>query len=972
MEYDIFKEIKQLVSIEDLVEHVLGEADYESGSELYWFSQTHDEETASLGANKEKQIISDFSDESFGKGLDIFSFLVSLNNHPNSYKKYFIAEKTINNWDALLWIVKEFHLDIDVSSYTKLSVPKASCSNQTNLATSIEYSLEVTEPKYIKDNYIYTMFDSVCFREKPDKPQIGQIKNRIPKLEAGAYTLEMIKDKLISGFTCIPSALKSETDWIDDESFYQIFMVDVDNTIAENSKKINLSVNDENHITVDKILEYCKSINLVPTFIYYTLSHSEEQHKFRLVYILDLVTSKKSAVKGVYEFLKKVFKNYNMDNSPTSVSSLFLGGKALAFESENYYSIKETNIEKTEIIEETPANVLAKTCNSYLNFSPYLVKNGKLWYTAKKDVFAPISNFVTYASEKINFINGRDTETKYIMNCHLLDQPELELPDISIDVESYSKCNFIMGSCWDKHAIISAGRSNSDRLREVMQILGRYVTTEKNIYAHTGFRRIDGKLCFLYHSGIIGDAENVSVDLSNDNLQQYCFTDKSFDVIQALQRSLSFLDVADYSITIPILSTIYLAPLTSILAKHNIPADFLLFIQGKSGTRKSSLSALALSHFGKFNRDNFPASFRDTLNSIEKKAYILKNVVSVVDDFNPEVIGNRKLDTMERLYAMYGDRVGRTRMSQDGKTLKQPYVARGLCIVTGEMLPDVAQSRIARSLVVTIKEDSIDLNKLSILQNNAEELAYSMMKYIEWIIHNEENIVKKVKSQFNQLRGQTTQDVHGRTSEISAVLTIGITLFTQFLYENGSINIEKKQNLDLQASNVLNELVKQQTQEVTELKPSQMFYDALEQLLSTHTVSVEVINREGYYGFGSRFDDFSAQGKNVGYYDCKARRYYLFPDAIFNEIDRFYSANGNKKFPVNARTLWRYLAEEGYLYQNDKSRYKVAKKINKKTVYVIDIKARKILDDEITAIIDSSKTPTGFNSSSMFLNNRTF
>ena len=35
------------------------------------------------------------------------------------------------------------------------------------------------------------------------------------------------------------------------------------------------------------------------------------------------------------------------------------------------------------------------------------------------------------------------------------------------------------------------------------------------------------------------------------------------------------------------------------------------------------------------------------------------------------------------------------------------------------------------------------------------------------------------------------------------------------------------------------------------------------------------------------------------------------------------------------------------MYQNDKSRYKVAKKINKKTVYVIDIKARKILDDEI-------------------------
>ena len=68
MDNDIFKQVKQLVSITNLAKHILGEAEHESGSESYWFSQTHEEKTASLGANAEKQIISDFSDDSFGKG----------------------------------------------------------------------------------------------------------------------------------------------------------------------------------------------------------------------------------------------------------------------------------------------------------------------------------------------------------------------------------------------------------------------------------------------------------------------------------------------------------------------------------------------------------------------------------------------------------------------------------------------------------------------------------------------------------------------------------------------------------------------------------------------------------------------------------------------------------------------------------------------------------------------------------------
>lgn len=351
-----------------------------------------------------------------------------------------------------------------------------------------------------------------------------------------------------------------------------------------------------------------------------------------------------------------------------------------------------------------------------------------------------------------------------------------------------------------------------------------------------------------------------------------------------------------------------------------------MFVQGQSGVRKSSLVAALMSHFGNFNRDTFPCSFRDTLNSIEKKTYIIKDNVIVIDDFNPEVVGTAKLGIMEKLYGSFGDRTGRTRMSQDGQTLKEPYIARGLCIVTGEMLPEVAQSRIARSLIVTIEKDSIDLDKLSELQENTEELAYAMKHYIKWIIENEESVIEYAKKEFknNQKLQNVNNEVHGRTKEIANILPIGFTLFTLFAYQQGVISEQEKKKLDNNMRKVLNTLTIEQTQQVQELKPTEMFYNALEELLQTNEISVKDVSRNLQIG----------GGKNVGFYSSELKLFYLHQSKIFNEISRFY----NNKFPVPQNTLWRYMVEEGLLYRTDKKRYKVARTFNKQSYSVLEIK----------------------------------
>ena len=559
--------------------------------------------------------ITDFGDEEF-RGQDIFNFISKCNN--------------ISNQKALEYVINNYNVD---TTFLNALVPTNSRFTQNTKITPNKKVTYKLIPAQGQTEEIYAMFDNVSYSEKPVGVEIGKIKNRIDtKLEPLTYTLEETKNCFIQGKTCIPAGIKKQEDWQDDENFLQIFMVDIDNVKTVNGVKQKITADSEEHITVEKIVKYCEEINLLPTFIYYTFSHSEQQHKFRLVYILEVGTQKQEEIKGIYDFLKDTFKEYNIDTAPTSIATMFFGGKTIAYSSNIFYTIEQTEKAEPEIIENYK---IQPFCN-FLEGSPYWISNGTLGMI-KNDKFAPISNFITYITEKCNYINDSDTFTTYTINCILLNDINRELPPLKITTEQYNKYNFVLGSCWDKYAIIRAGTSNPEKLREVTQLLSRHTMTEKNIYTKTGFERIDNHLVYLYHSGVIGDVENVEVDLSRERLERFCFTDKEFDLQESLERSLSFLEVADKKITIPFLATIYLAPLFSLLSENNINADYILFIQGRTGTRKSSLTALALCHYGIFDRDHFPSSFRDTLNSIEKTAYTLKDAPNVVDDFNPEI-----------------------------------------------------------------------------------------------------------------------------------------------------------------------------------------------------------------------------------------------------------------------------------------------------------------------------------------------
>ena len=148
-----------------------------------------------------------------------------------------------------------------------------------------------------------------------------------------------------------------------------------------------------------------------------------------------------------------------------------------------------------------------------------------------------------------------------------------------------------------------------------------------------------------------------------------------------------------------VLGAIYRAPLG-----EPSPIDFALHLAGPTGAFKTELAALAQAHFGAaFNGRHLPASWADTANMLEKKAFLAKDAVLVVDDFAPTGTTTdvqRLHREADRLFRAAGNRAGRARMRADGGS-RPTYYPRGLIISTGEDIPS-GQSLRARLLVLEL------------------------------------------------------------------------------------------------------------------------------------------------------------------------------------------------------------------------------------------------------------------------------
>lgn len=504
-----------------------------------------------------------------------------------------------------------------------------------------------------------------------------------------------------------------------------------------------------------------------------------------------------------------------------------------------------------------------------------------------------LANFQAQITKEITEDNGSELSLLY----------EVEgkskfgmLPVLSVPAEIFNSLNWVQK--WGSRAVIEPGYSVKDTLRHGIQLSSD--AERITCYTHTGWRDINGTLVYMTSSGAIGK-ENVTVNLAKD-LQRYCLPQTIENETEAIKTALSFLEIADKEVMLPLFAYLFLAPLTTIL---KMMPNFVLYVYGVTGSQKSTIAVLMLGFFGKFNYIYNLSNFGDTKYHLLERAFTLKDTLMVVDDYHPSASrkdSEYKKETFLELVRQVSNRTGRGRLNPNA-TEKDRHEPRCLLMVTGEDLLAVP-SALARIFTVETKRRDVDLNKLTELQSKAHLLPHAMASYIRWVQDNMNNVKEWFNKLFNAFRKKAyEQSKHAKLPEQVAFLQFGMSVALQWMKEKGIVSQEECTMRMKDSWNTLMNLSEKQSQRIEQEDPVTKFYEILETLLMQEKVRInDKYESKAIVGIGS--NDL------IGYYDYNKEWIYLIPQAIWNVLQKFCNSE-NTHFPVGKETLLKMLLERG-------------------------------------------------------------
>ena len=441
-----------------------------------------------------------------------------------------------------------------------------------------------------------------------------------------------------------------------------------------------------------------------------------------------------------------------------------------------------------------------KNAPSNTDTGPYQIQSGVFCRLVKDDdddyKLVPLTNFDARIVTEETHDNGRDKTLSFVIEGKLANGEKLN--EVRIPAAEYASNWFIR--LWGASAITTVGNLNTDHIRTAMQ---HFSTNRKKVtvYTHTGLREISGKLCFLHSGGAItadGMDDSITVDLGEigAGCNYYLPPPPTGDeCIEAVRASLQILSLTDLQISLPLLLSAFCGPLSDIL-----PVGFTIHLVGMTGTFKSELYGLVLSHFvdGACGR-KLTGSWDATGNYLQKCAFMLKNVLFVVDDFCPKGSSGdvqRQHREADRFLRGQGNGLGRGRMSADG-SLRPTFYSRAMVGSTGEDSPK-GQSIRARLLILEISKGEVDSAKLTISQRNAQSGLHgkAMSRFIQWILANYELLQSKLPARHKILREEVLdKKQHRRTPDIIAHLGLTWEVFLDFAVEVSAVTEEERKTL---------------------------------------------------------------------------------------------------------------------------------------------------------------------------------
>jgi hypothetical protein len=546
----------------------------------------------------------------------------------------------------------------------------------------------------------------------------------------------------------------------------------------------------------------------------------------------------------------------------------------------------------------------------------YVENQWGIWRFVRRDgAYTPnrLTNFTARIECSIRRDDGENRETALRLAVQQGDFQE----HFTISTTEFAAMHWPMDR-FTHHAIITPGAEPA--ARAAIQALSRQ-SAPKVVRTHTGWAEQEGQPIFMHAGGAIvrdGLAADIEVDFDGKT-RLFRLPDPNVNghVREAIQASLRMLDLAPSRITFPLYAAIWRVPMG--------PVNTSIFLSGQTQVGKTQLAALAQQHFGpEMTAENLPASWIDTANSLESKLYTLKDVLCVIDDFNPQGPDGdvqRMHALADRVIRSQGNKTGRGRMTSDIRQ-RSPRWPRGMIVSTGEETPRGHSLR-ARMVILDVSPGDVRFGSaLTAAQTVAVQGAYAlaMAAYVQWLAPQMAEMEERLRNEMIAMRqGEALLADSRRAPDNLAQLSIGLNSFLRFAVEKDAVSQTRAEALRDQWRRVMKEVLMDQDRQQAGNEPCRMFIEMLRGAMASgkaHVADTDGCEPRQAKRWGWREDTggeklvFRPMGDCIGWVDHD--EVYLEPQASY-AVAKKMARDMGEGIPIGSKTLHKRLKDRKML-----------------------------------------------------------
>lgn len=542
---------------------------------------------------------------------------------------------------------------------------------------------------------------------------------------------------------------------------------------------------------------------------------------------------------------------------------------------------------------------------SYHGSSMYCIKSNRLAMRVGRDGAKCLCDFLPEPKEIILRDDGSRIRTDFVIGA--TDPAGRPLPDAVVEgVDRYQSMRWPL-EAWGHYGNLKVIKNAAQHVLDAINTAGQTASRHREVYEHTGWRKIDGQWVYLYNGGAIG-AQDVSVEMTGD-LKRYNLDDCGVDLFEAACSELLLLDAFPARIVYPQMAQAYLAPVYSVMEDMQQPPSYAVMVIGKSNAGKSTIASYVLAHFGTFYNREFPASFENTPNGVRDKLFYVKDSLLVVDDYFTQKDGRTRNPhdmVANAIISAVADRSGRARLDAD-KRLSGSKPCRGMCIMTGEDLPQITDSRQLRIYKIDVSPGEIytDVSDLEPYRQMARhgDFRQVMRAYIDNLRERYDDLGKELEGRILEASDMMREAVHrkeGRLIECATHMMVGVGLMLDHLKACGVIDEDEKARRMKLAAEAIAANIDEQGRAVDEGKPEEVWLETLRSLLATRSVTLL-----------SELESADGDGFRAGMVGFKREDEYWFVPEAVDEFVAERLRKGGKTLGASRQAILRALVRAG-------------------------------------------------------------